>query len=153
MTSCSSSNILGHLSYTVYCDEATALGTFHEIREWNFIGNRKMSKICNETGPFNFRFTLIFLFSNWYLPHHPIYWDIPHLTVFTAPGIWLMHCVKYGHDSRLQIGRWANKGNTWGPLSFRFTLFTLFIMVSCSASNTLGHLSCRNLKWWMALLF
>ena len=126
------------------------LGTLHGRYAWYSIWNRMMGHQRNKRGPFSFRFTLIFLFSNWYLPHHPIYWVILHLTVFIAPGIWLMHCVKYGHDSRLEIGRWAHKGNTQSPLSFGSIQLS---MVSCSSSNTFGHLSCRNLKWWMALLF
>ena len=61
----------------MYCDAATIQGVFHERWEWNFIGNRKMSQICNETGTFSLRFTLIFLFSNWYHRHHPRYWSSP----------------------------------------------------------------------------
>jgi hypothetical protein len=140
--------VISHMA--VYCDDATIFGTFHGRWAWNCMWNRKMSQIFNETGPFSFRLTLIFLFSNWYHPHHPIYWVIPHLTVLTAPKVWLMHCVKYGHYSRFEIERLAKNGTNkvlWALDSHIkqgiMLIFQYFV----------GHLSCKNLKWWMTLLY
>ena len=132
------------------CDEATILGTCHEWWEWSIIGNRKMNKyamkpvhlaLASHSSPYfqtDIFLTIQYVGSSPTLQSSQLQEDDP------------MHCVKCGHDSMLEIGRWANKGNLLGPLSFRFTRFN---MVSCSASNTLGNLSCGNLKWWMALLF